>query len=217
MTKEPPTSERSVAACARVKPRLIQALDAKNLQWGRPVLIRVFKSERVLEVWVRRDIRYALFKTYDICDFSGELGPKLREGDLQAPEGFYHVTPALMNPWSRFHLSFNIGYPNAYDRAHRRTGSYIMIHGNCVSTGCFAMTDPMIEEIYAMVDAALRNGRKKVPVHVFPFRPNKANLAKYEDHEWIDFWRNLADGYAYFEKHRAPPKVRVKQGTYVFQ
>ncbi len=217
LTGEPASNARSVAVIKRVKPRLEETLGDKGHRWGVPVLIRIFKSENELELWVLRNERYSLFKTYKICYYSGKIGPKLVEGDLQAPEGFYGVTPDLMNPWSRFHLSFNIGYPNAYDRAHGRTGSYIMVHGSCVSTGCFAMADAMIEEIWALVDAALRDGQEEVPVHVFPFRPTETRLESAGDAKWIDFWHNLEQGYAYFERYRRPPKVSVARGRYVFE
>jgi murein L,D-transpeptidase YafK len=148
---------------------------------------------------------------------SGGLGPKLRQGDRQAPEGFYYVAPANMNPNSRFHLSFNIGYPNAYDRALGRTGSAIMVHGSWFSTGCFAMTDIKIEEIYALADAALRNGQRFFRLHVFPFRMTTRNLQRHAGSEWAEFWENLKDGYDFFESTKVPPNVLVRGGKYVFQ
>ena len=214
--KLPPLSPRAEAAIQRVRPGLEVELEKQGLAWGSAVFIRVFKESRKLEVWVWNQDRYLLFKTYPVCYFSGDLGPKLREGDLQAPEGFYRVTADLMNPWSRFHLSFNLGYPNRFDRAKGRTGGLIMVHGNCVSTGCFAMTDPVIEEIYALVDASLRKGEKSVPVHVFPFRLEQPRLEKEKDHRWIGFWRNLKEGYDYFETHQKPPAVSVLNGRYAF-
>lgn len=211
------SSARSRKAVAKVTPLLTADLAKHHLRLGSPVFIRVFKQEKVLEVWLKKGPKYQLFRSYPICYFSGELGPKKAEGDLQVPEGFYQVTPALMNPWSQFHLSFNIGYPNRYDRQHRRTGSYIMIHGNCVSTGCLAMTDPKIEEIYTLVEAAFKTGQNRVPVHIFPFRMSLQTMQKHQNHPVKDFWDNLKQGYDHFETYQKPPQVSVRQKRYVFK
>ena len=160
--------------------------------------------------------RYQLFRTYKVAAMSGELGPKQKEGDKQAPEGFYFVPASRMNPNSRFHLSFNLGYPNGYDRAHKRTGSALMVHGAKVSIGCFAMTDPKIEEIYTLCDAALRNGQPYFRVHSFPFRMTDANMAQHKDSKWQEFWENLKAGYDWFEEKGVPPDVTVKDKRYVF-
>src|SRR6266516_5598597 len=154
-----PSSSRSREAIKRVTPRLSAALRPRELRIGLPVYIRIFKEEKQLELWVSRTREFELFKTYPICTFSGDLGPKLREGDSQSPEGFYFGGPPQLNPASRFHLSFNLGYPNAFDRANGRTGGALMVHGDCVSVGCYAMTNEWIEEIYTMTDAALRGGQ----------------------------------------------------------
>ena len=140
--------------------------------------------------------------------------PKLWVGDKQSPEGFYFVKPSALNPYSQFHLSFNLGYPNAYDRANGRTGSDLMVHGNCVSMGCYAMTDRKIEEIWTLIDAAFRGGQKFFRVHAFPFKMNEKNMKKYRDHDWIDFWRNLKEGYDYFENKKIPPDITVKNKQY---
>jgi murein L,D-transpeptidase YafK len=179
--------------------------------------VRIFKESRELELWVENDGRFALFRTYEICTFSGHLGPKLRTGDLQSPEGFYFVTPDRMNPASRFHLSFNLGYPNAYDRHHGRTGGFLMVHGDCVSIGCYAMTDAQIEEIYTLADAALRQGQPFFRVHIFPFRMTVRNMQRHRDSRWREFWRNLEEGYDFFERHGRPPNVEVRNGKYVFE
>lgn len=215
--KEPPTSKRAQTAIEAVRPQLTTALKAEGAEWGVPIFIRIFKDEKKLELWIKGADQYALFKTYDVCYFSGELGPKLKEGDMQSPEGFYGVTSKLMNPWSSFHLSFNVGYPNKYDRSLGRTGSYIMIHGDCVSTGCYAMKDEKIEEIYAMVDAALRHGQSTVPVHIFPFKMSEGKMNRLGEGKWRDFWVNLKEGYDYFEKHNKPPVVKTSRGRYTFQ
>ena len=211
-----PKPDRSAAAAQRVKPDLVKALAAKKLNWGAPVFIRIFKEEKQLELWADDGKQFRLFKTWAICKFSGALGPKLREGDGQAPEGFYFVPRARMNPRSRFHLSFNLGYPNAYDRARQRTGSALMVHGNCVSIGCYAMTDPRIEEIYSLCDAALQNGQRFFRVHSFPFRMTEANMKRYRKSKWISEWQNLKIGYDWFEKAKRPPNVTVSGNQYAF-
>jgi len=214
--QEPQSSARSRDALSRVKPGLEQALADMGTHYGAPIFIRVFKEEMELELWVVAGEGFALFRTYDICAGSGVLGPKLREGDLQCPEGFYYVSPRGLNPLSAFHLSFDIGYPNAYDRSLGRTGSAIMVHGNCVSIGCFAMTDERIEEIYALADAALRGGQSFFRVHVFPFRMTDQNMNEHEDSDWRAFWVNLKQGYDHFEVEGHPPDVNVAGGSYVF-
>jgi murein L,D-transpeptidase YafK len=179
------------------------------------VFMRIFKQPGELEVWVESDGRFRLFRTYRICYFSGKLGPKFRRGDNQSPEGIYAVLPRQLNPSSRFHLAFNLGYPNAYDRAHGRSGDALMVHGNCVSIGCYAMTDAAIEEIYALADAALRAGQPFFRVHVFPFHLTADNLARHQSSPWLAFWLNLKQGYDYFEVHRVPPSVSVRNRRYV--
>lgn len=214
---EIPSSPRSRAAIQRVKPSLETALRAKELRFGTPMFIRIFKESRQLELWLDDGDRFVLFKTYEICTFSGGLGPKRRRGDLQSPEGFYFVTPERLNPLSKFHLSFSLGYPNAYDRAHGRTGSALMVHGDCVSIGCYAMTDAGIEEIYALADAAFRGGQPFFRVHVFPFRMTAEGMAKHEKSRWTEFWENLREGYDFFERSGRPPNVEVRGGRYVFE
>jgi murein L,D-transpeptidase YafK len=200
-----------------VAQRLDTRLTAKGLTRGAPVFIRIFKRSRELEVWLRKGRGFRLLHTYPICTFSGTLGPKTRRGDLQAPEGFYRVRLNQLNPHSRFHLSFNLGYPNAYDQAHGRTGDYLMVHGDCVSIGCYAMTDKGIEEIYTLVEAALRGGQDAVPVHIFPFRMTAAAMRKAARSRWIGFWRNLKQGHDLFRPGGRPPGVGVSGKRYVFR
>lgn len=213
-----PSSRRSRDTIARVRPGLQVQLCQQGLPWGAPIFVRIFKESKQLELWIEPETgsRFQHFKTYDICTYSGLLGPKLAEGDLQSPEGFYFVTPERMNPASQFHLSFNLGYPNAYDRVHRRTGSALMVHGSCVSIGCYAMTDPGIEEIYALADAALRAGQPFFRVHVFPFALTNEKLRERHDSPWYGFWENLKEGYDYFEREGRPPNVRVRASRYVY-
>ena len=181
---------------------------------GDPVFIRIFKEESLLEVWIRSGAEYQHLKDYFICAYSGTLGPKLQEGDRQSPEGFYKVKKYQLNPNSKYHLSFNLGFPNVYDRAYERTGSFLMVHGNCVSDGCYAMTDEKIEEIYMLVEGALQKGQKYVQVHAFPFRMTDTAMALYSDSEWYDFWANLKEGYDYFEVEYLPPYIKVANGLY---
>ena len=196
-------------------PTLQDRLEARGFRFGAPAFIRIFKKEEKLEVWMQKDSgEYALFLDYPICIYSGELGPKTREGDKQSPEGFYAVGREAMNPNSQYHLSFNLGYPNAYDRAHGYSGSMLMVHGKCVSIGCYAMGDRQIEEIYTLVGSALQRGQPYVRVHAFPFRMTDANLAAYSEHRWYDFWRMLKPGYDYFERYHQPPEIDVIGGQY---
>ena len=182
---------------------------------GDPIYIRIFKAASLLEVWIRVNGEYKHLKNYFICAYSGGLGPKEKEGDRQSPEGFYSVKRPQLNPKSKFHLSFNLGYPNAYDRAHKRTGSFLMVHGNCVSIGCYAMTDSKIEEIYALVEKALKKGQTFVPVHVYPFKMTEDNMAHYSENKWYSFWTNLKEGYDYFEAEKLPPTIKVENSQYI--
>jgi len=211
-------SLRAKDAVTRRSPRLSNALAEKDLKLGDPVFVRILKESRELEIWVlhKPSGRYRLFRTWKIAAMSGTLGPKLAEGDRQAPEGFYFVNRALMKPDSTFHLAFNIGYPNQYDLAHGRTGSYIMVHGNRVSIGCFAMTDDKIEEIYTLCNAALKNGQRFFRVHVFPFHMTEERLTKESGSKWYPFWKNLKEGYDWFEEKRTPPNVNVTEKQYTF-
>lgn len=218
MSQQIPSSTRSQAAVSKHEPLLQKEFSQKNLQFGNPVFLRIFKQEAELEIWVLNNDKFELFKKYPICSYGfGGLGPKLAEGDGMAPEGFYYVTPKQLNPYSSYHLSFNLGYPNAYDRAHGRTGSALMVHGNCVSVGCYAMTDNKIEEIYTIVNAALGQGQDFFRVHIFPFRLTDQNLNIHSNNQWYDFWQNLKQGYDYFEKFRVPPDVTIDNKKYHFE
>jgi murein L,D-transpeptidase YafK len=189
-------------------------LAAQGLALGAPVFIRIFKREFELELWMRRDGRFQRFAVYPICRWSGRLGPKLVEGDGQTPEGFYTVDAKALTVASRWHRSFNLGFPNAFDRANARTGSLIMVHGGCASVGCFAMTDPVVDEIWRLVTAALNGGQKRFHVHVFPFRMTAENLSARQNHPWAPFWRELSRGYDVFEATRLPPRIGVCAGRY---
>jgi TonB family protein len=214
-----PSSPRSREAITRVLPQLQKEFADSSLNFGAPIFIRIFKEERELEIWVRGKNRYHLLKTYPICTYGyGSLGPKTRQGDGLAPEGFYYVTPNRLNPVSNFHLSFNLGYPNRYDRIHGRTGSALMVHGSCVSIGCYAMTNKRIEEIYAISDAAFRNGQSFFRVHIFPFRMTEENMNSHSESNWYSFWENLKEGYDFFYKNdHIPPNVEVLNNRYIFE
>jgi murein L,D-transpeptidase YafK len=181
-----------------------------------PIFIRVFKEESELEIWKQRDDgHYYHFKTYPVCNWSGDLGPKVRAGDRQAPEGFYSVAREQMNPDSKYHLAMNLGYPNAFDRAHKRNGDFLMIHGGCKSAGCYAMTDTLIEEIYAIARESFLGGNDSIPVHAFPFRMTDQNMSRFATHEAYPFWLTMKEGYDYFELTRKLPTVAVCNKRYV--
>ena len=199
-----------------LSPQAQARLAEKGMTEQSPVLIRIFKAESELEVWKAKDNgRFYHFKTYPICSYSGELGPKVKQGDRQAPEGFYSVSLDRMNPRSKYHLSFDVGFPNTYDRAYGRTGTNIMVHGDCTSSGCYAMTDAVVEEIFALAREALQNGQSEIQLQAYPFRMTKANLEAHKDDEWYDFWKNLKEGYDYFEISRLPPTVAVCEKRYL--
>jgi murein L,D-transpeptidase YafK len=214
-----PSSFRSQEAIIRVKPLLEDELIKHGVKWGTPVYIRIFKKEKILELWVKQTDRFILLKRYEVCTYGPNgLGPKVREGDKCAPEGFYLVTRSSMNPNSNFYLSFNIGYPNLYDKAHGWTGGSIMVHGRCQSWGCYALSDENIEEVYALVDAGLRYGQPAIPIHIFPFRMTNENMRRYKDHKWELFWKNLKVGHDMFEQEGfRPPQVMVQNKKYVFR
>ncbi len=214
----PPGAPRAAAAAANVRPALQRDLTALGLKFGDPVFIRAFKEEAQLELLVRNRAtgKFEHFRTYPIAAASGTLGPKLLEGDGQVPEGCYSVPPAAMKPDSQFHLSFNIGFPNEFDRAHQRTGTAIMIHGNQVSIGCLAMTDEKIEEIYTLCAAALGGGQPSFRVHIFPFRMTAERMHKATGNSNEAFWKNLKQGYDLFEKNHIPPEVAVGGKLYQF-
>lgn len=197
--------------------KILTEMSAKGMNRDAPVLARIFKEEGKLEVWKQKtNGRYDIIATYEICKYSGKLGPKYIEGDRQAPEGFYTVRPAHMNPNSSYHLSFNIGYPNAYDRANGRTGTNLMVHGGCSSSGCYSMKDDQIEQIYLFAREAFSGGQTEFQIQAYPFRMTAANMARYRNDPNYAFWKNLKEGYDHFEVTKVPPKVDVCEKRYVF-
>lgn len=192
-------------------------LATQQLQLGAPVFMRIFKREFELEVWMKRNGRFERFATYPICMWSGGLGPKLKQGDRQAPEGFYSVDSSALNPNSKYHRSFNLGFPNAFDRAHGRSGSLLMVHGDCRSVGCYAMTDPVIDEIWTLITSALNAGQKRFQVQVFPFRMTETNMSLHAGDRDIGFWRQLQPGHDAFVRDHVPPIMSVCDGRYAIR
>ncbi len=198
-------------------PDIVKTMETKGMTAASPIMLRIFKQENVVEVWKATNTgRYDLLKEYEICKWSGKLGPKFAEGDRQAPEGFYTINPWQMNPNSDYYLAFNLGYPNAFDRAHGRTGTHLMVHGACSSAGCYSMTDERIAEIFALARDSFRGGQKSFQVQAYPFRMTAANMAEHQDDQHFEFWKMLKEGYDHFEITRAPPKVDVCDKRYVF-
>lgn len=181
------------------------------------MIVRLFKEENTLEVWKQvGDGTFKLFKSYEICAWSGELGPKFKEGDRQSPEGFYTITPGLMNPRSSYYLAFNTGFPNKFDRAWGRTGSDLMVHGDCSSRGCYAMTDEQIAEIYALGRESFKGGQRTFSLQLYPFHMTVENMVKHRNNPNIDFWWNIKQGYDAFEISRKEVSWDVCERRYVF-
>src|ERR1700693_3766698 len=200
-----------------VPPKLVATMTEKDMDLQSPILVRLFKQEAELEVWKHdRSGRFALLKTYPICRWSGDLGPKVREGDRQAPEGFYNITPGQMNPQSAYYLSFNTGYPNAYDKALGHSGSELMVHGDCSSRGCYAMTDEQIAEIYSLGRESFFGGQKSFQFQAYPFRMTPVNMARHRDNPNMPFWKMIKEGYDHFEVTRQEPKVEFCENKYLF-
>jgi murein L,D-transpeptidase YafK len=207
----------SAKAMAPLSGEMMALLDQKSMPKDSPMLVRIFKEEAELEVWKQDTAgQYALLKTYPICRWSGELGPKIKQGDRQAPEGFYSIRPGQMNPNSAWYLSFDTGFPNAYDRANDRTGQFLMVHGDCSSAGCYAMTDEQMGEIYALGREAFLGGQKAFQLQAYPFHMTAHNMARHRNNPAMPFWRMLKEGNDHFEATRQEPKVSVCEKRYVF-
>jgi murein L,D-transpeptidase YafK len=204
-------------AMKELSPQMLATLQQKNMPQDSPILIRLFKEESELEVW-KQDTsgRYALLKVYPICRWSGDLGPKVNEGDRQAPEGFYPLTPGLLNPNSSYYLAINTGFPNVYDKANNRHGAFLMIHGDCSSRGCYAMTDEEIGEIYSLAREAFLGGQKEIQLQAYPFHMTPANLARHRNNPNLAFWQMIKEGDDHFQVSHLEPKVNVCERRYVF-
>lgn len=205
------TSQRATYMTEAPLQKRLAKIHAKQ---GDPMFVRIFKEERMLEIWYSKNGRYQQFTNYPICYYSGPLGPKKRQGDKVSPEGFYQVTRRALNPYSQYYRSFDLGFPNQYDRFKGYTGDYLMVHGDCVSVGCYAMTDQQMDEIYKLVESSLKNGQAYVPVHVFPFRMTDARLNREKQSTNYQFWLELKDGYDYFERYKRVPNIGVISGKY---
>jgi len=211
------SSSLSQRALAPIPSETVALMEQAGSTREAPTLIRAYKKEAELEVWkMRPDGKYVHVKTYPMCRWSGQLGPKTREGDRQVPEGFYSVAPGQLNPNSSYYLSFNVGYPNTFDRAWGRTGGLVMVHGVCSSMGCFSMTDRQVAEIYAIVRTSLNNGQNAVQMQSYPFRMTAENLAKHRLDPNIAFWKQLKEGNDHFEVTKREPVVGVCGKRYVF-
>jgi murein L,D-transpeptidase YafK len=195
---------------------LLSLLQQKKMPKYSPILVRVFKEESELEVW-KQDVtgHFQILKVYPICRWSGDLGPKLHEGDRQAPEGFYTITPELMNPNSNYYLAINTGFPNSFDKANDRDGTFLMIHGDCWSSGCYAMTDEQMGEIYSLARDSLL-GQPSFQIQAYPFRLTAKNLARHRTNPNMDFWKMLKIGSDHFEATHLEPKIAVCDQRYVF-
>ena len=191
-------------------------LEAKGLARGNPIFIRIFKETSELELWMQpaKDKPFVLLAIYPICHWTGSLGPKLKEGDRQSPEGFYTVRWQQTRLFGRWQQAFNLGFPNVYDQINGRTGSHILVHGGCSSVGCYAMTEQVQAEIFGLAIAAIEKGHHRFHVHVFPFRPTDEAMQRHRDHLWIDFWRDLKAGYDSFERTRLPPRFAICDRRY---
>jgi|tagenome__1003787_1003787.scaffolds.fasta_scaffold20971612_6 murein L,D-transpeptidase YafK len=208
---------RSTRHLVPIPPQTLALMAEKGMSPSDPILMRAYKTESELEVWKRRaDGKYAHLKTLPICRWSGQLGPKIRQGDRQAPEGFYTITPGQMNPNSVHYLSFDTGYPNDYDRAHGRTGAHLMVHGGCSSAGCYAITDEAVAEVYAIAREAFAGGQPAFQFQAYPFRMRAENFAKHWADPNIAFWTNLKEGSDIFEVTREEPRVAVTNQRYDF-
>ena len=197
--------------------KLVNKMKAQDMSTRSPIMMRIFKEEGILEVWKQKgNGRYDIIASYEICKWSGKLGPKFKEGDRQAPEGYYRIYPYQMNPNSSYYLSFNMGYPNNYDRSYGRTGSNLMVHGACSSAGCYSMTDEQVLEIYGFARDAFKGGQEYFVVEALPFRMTPENMARHRDSEHFEFWKMLKVGYDHFELTKRPPKVDVCERKYVF-
>jgi murein L,D-transpeptidase YafK len=211
-----PDSKTAADARTAVWPKLQKYLLEKRFKHAHPLFIRIFKAESIFEIWIKDDHAFRLFKQYPVCFYSGGLGTKTNDGDGKSPEGFYTIKPDRLCPSSNYHLAINIGYPNKFEKSKGYTGNAIMIHGHCASVGCYAMTDPEIDEIYTMVYKAFESGQKSIDLHIFPFRMDAAHMQLFKKSSCISFWQNIKKGYDIFEETHKPPLVSHNRATYLF-
>jgi murein L,D-transpeptidase YafK len=211
-----PDSKRASDVRNVIWPGLQKELNDKSFDKNYRVYLRIIKQNELFEIWLKKGPRYELFKRYNICYYSGGLGTKTRSGDNKSPEGFYSITPKQLNPVSNYHLAVNIGYPNKLETLKGYTGNAIMIHGSCASIGCYAMTNPGIEEIYTLIYKAFESGQTEISLAIFPFRMDKDHLKEATTSPYYNLWKNMQPGYEIFEKNHVPPVVGVDQQRYTF-
>jgi murein L,D-transpeptidase YafK len=212
-----PDSPLAQSVREKLSPKLKTELEAKRLKMNSSVYLRIFKEENQLEIWVKSGEKYSFFKSYNICFFSGGLGPKTQDGDGKSPEGFYTIEPIQLNPVSNYYLALNIGYPNKLETLKGYTGNAIMIHGHCVSIGCYAMTNEGIEEIYTIVYLAFKGGQKKINLDIFPFRMSQARMEIFSSNPNRAFWETLKPGYDLFNQKFVPTDPGIENSNYVFK
>lgn len=211
-----PDSKRASGVRATLWPKLQAEMNDGGFDSKTRIYLRIFKQTDEFEVWAKKGNKYALFKRYDICYYSGGLGTKTKMGDGKSPEGFYTITAKQLNPVSNYHLAINIGYPNQLEKQKGYTGDAIMVHGNCASIGCYAMTDTRIEEIYTLVYKALEAGQDKINLDIFPFRMNDYHMDFFSASPYLPFWKTMKPGYDIFEKKRVPATAKVVGKKYSF-
>ena len=213
--------DRVATARDSIGEKLEKAVRDFGAKPGSEIFLRAFKQEKRLEIWMKKDSVFWLFRSYPICYVPGKLGPKRKEGDLQVPEGVYFID--RFNPKSNFHLSMRVNYPNESDlffSDKKHPGGEIYIHGDCVSVGCIPIEDANIEEVYLLALDAMTGEQAQIPVHIFPCRLDDVNLQNLLDDNFFNaenrrFWENLQPVYEFFEKNRVVPKVKVnEQGRY---
>lgn len=197
--------------------KIVQKMQAMSMAKTSPIMLRIFKEEGALEVWKANTAnRFEKLREYKICAWSGKLGPKVKEGDRQAPEGYYPLAPGQLNPNSSYYLAINTGFPNQFDRANGRFGTNLMIHGACSSSGCYSMTDEQMQEIFALARDAFKGGQSTIQLQALPFRMTAENMARHRNSPHYDFWKNLKEGYDQFEITKRPPEFAICDRKYVF-
>ena len=207
----------SPKATRELPDKIVQKMKAKGMRKNAPVYFRLFKDEHVVEVWKQKDNgKFDMVQNYNICAWSGTLGAKYKQGDRQAPEGYYPIHPHQMNPASKYFLAINTGFPNAFDRANGRSGSDLMIHGACSSSGCYSMTDESVQQIFAFARDAFAGGQKEIILEALPFRMTPEKMAIFSAHKDFKFWTMLREGYDSFELTKIPPTVDFCEKKYVF-
>ncbi len=180
------------------------------------IYLQAFKTERIVEVWGKNicDSTFTLIKEIPICEISGEIGPKRRSQDLQVPEGFYRICE--LNPYSKYYLSMKINYPNASDSIRGvkgRLGNLIYIHGGCESSGCIAINDDRMKELYVYCIEAYNAGQEEIPVTIFPALLDDIRYARLisvygKSKDKGSLWADLKKSYDLFNLKKVPPTVK---------